>query len=152
MTHDPDQLKLPPEWLPKYAEPFKPTSAKKRTVTAHGRTFEVETLDTGVAPARKPRGAHRRFTQFPRLWQETLGQAHVSGSTYAVALVLVYEAMMARRNGRGPIVRLTDALLKPVGVGPDGKQAALCKLAGLRLANVEQAPGRNPLVTVHFLD
>jgi hypothetical protein len=152
MTHDPDQLKLPPEWLPKYAEPFKPTPAKKRTVTAHGRTFEAETLDTGVAPARKPRGARRRFTLVPQLWEETLGKAHASGSTYAVALVLIYEATMLKLNGREPTVTLTGARLRSVGIGERGKRNALLKLSALKLIDFTQLPGRNPIVTVYFLD
>lgn len=152
MTDDPNQLKLPPEWLPKYAEPFKPTPTKKRTVTAHGRTFEAETLDTGAAPARKPRGARRRFTQVPQLWEETLGKAHVSGSTYAVALVLIFEATMLKFYGREPIVTLTDARLRSVGVGSRGKKNAVLKLSALKLVDFTQLPGRNPIVTVYFLD
>ena len=124
-----------------------------RTVTAHGRTFKVKTLDTGPdAPARKYRTQHRRFTQIPRLWEETLGKARVSGSTYAVAIVLLYEAAMQKLNGREPIVKLTDALLNPVGVGPRGKANALRQLSALKLIDFEQLPGRNPIVTAHFLD
>jgi hypothetical protein len=123
----------------------------RRFVTAHGRTFEVETLDTGVK-ARKPRARGRRFTQVPRLWETTLGKAHVSGSTYAVAIVLLYEATMLKRNDSEPIVKLTDAPLKPVGVGRRGKTNALHQLAALKLIDFEQLPGRNPIVTVHFLD
>jgi hypothetical protein len=86
------------------------------------------------------------------MWEGVLGKAHVSGSTYAVAIVLLYEAWKLKANGHQPIVKLTGTMLKPVGVGRQGKGAALQKLSELRLVGVEQALGRNPLVTVYFLD
>jgi hypothetical protein len=88
----------------------------------------------------------------PGTWEEELGKAHVSGSTYAVAIVLLYEAWRLKSNGQQPTVKLTSTLLKRVGVGRDGKAAALLNLTELRLVGVEQLPGRSPLVTVYFLD
>jgi hypothetical protein len=155
MTDDPRQLKLPAKWLPTYAEPFNPAPARRktRTITAHGRTFEVRTLDTGPdAPARKPRGARRRFTQIPRLWEVTLGKARASGSTYAVAIVLIYEATMLKLKNREPVVSLTTELLRPVGIGERGKRNAVRQLSALKLIDFTQLPGRNPVVTVYFLD
>ena len=122
-----------------------------RWATAHGRRFEVETLGVAPAPARKRR-KHGAFTMVPSSWEEVLGKAHVSGSTYAVAIVLLYEAWKLKANGHQPVVKLTTTLLKRVGVGPDGKGAALLKLTELRLVSVEQSPGCNPLGTVYFLD
>jgi hypothetical protein len=86
------------------------------------------------------------------MWETELGKAHASGSTYAVAIVLLYEAWRLKANARQPIVKLTGAMLKPVDVGPQGKRAALQKLSELRLVGVEQVLGRNPVVTVYFLD
>ena len=43
-------------------------------------------------------------------------------------------------------------MLKPVGVGRNGKGAALLALIELGLVGVEQLPGCNPLVNVYFLD
>jgi hypothetical protein len=125
----------------------------KQWATAHGRTFEVGTLNSSVAPApTRKRRKHGSFTKVPWVWETELGKAHVSGSTYAVAIVLLYEAWKLKANGHQPIVKLTSTMLKPVVVGPDGKGAALLKLTELRLVSVEQSPGCNPLVTVYFLD
>jgi hypothetical protein len=121
-------------------------------VTRHGRTFEVETLNSSVAPAPKRARGHNRFTKFPGIWEEVLGKAHASGSTYAVAIVLLYEGWKLKSTGREPIVKLTNDTLKPAHVGEKGKRAALKKLIELRLVGVEQLPGRSPLVTVYFLD
>jgi hypothetical protein len=126
----------------------------RRWVTARGRSFEVETLPSIAEPAppRRKRRAQHRFTIVPATWEEVLGKARVSGSTYAVANVLLYEAWRLKSNGQQPTVKLTSTLLKRVGVGRDGKAAALLKLTELRLVGVEQLPGRSPLVTVYFLD
>jgi hypothetical protein len=126
----------------------------RRWANAHGRRFEVETLDSVVtpAPAPKRKRKHGPFTKVPTAWEEELGKAHVSGGTYAVAIVLLYEAWWLVSRGQPPVVKLTTTMLKRVRVGRDGKGAALLKLAELRLVSVEQSPGRNPLVTVYFLD
>ena len=114
-----------------------------RWVTAHGRRFEIETLNpSSPAPIRKRRAQHR-FTKIPGIWEEVLGKAHVSGSTYAVAIVLLYEAWKLKSNGQQPIVKLTGSMLKRLGIGRDGKAAALLKLSELRLVGVEQVSGRN---------
>jgi len=125
-----------------------------RWATERGRSFEVETLPSIAEPAppRRERRAQHRFTKFPGIWEEELGKAHVSGSTYAVAGVLLYEAWRLKSNGQQPTVKLTSTLLKRVCVGRDGKATALLKLSELRLVGVEQLPGRSPLVTVYFLD
>jgi hypothetical protein len=124
-----------------------------RWATAHGRRFEVETLDIDAAPTPKfKRRKHGPFTKVPTAWEEVLGKAHASGSTYAVAIVLLYEAWKLKSNGQPPVVKLTSTMLKRSDVGPDGKGAALLKLTELRLVSVEQSPGCNPLVTVYFLE
>ena len=126
----------------------------RRWATSRGRRFEVETLPSIAEPAppRRKRRAQHRFTMVPGTWEEVLGKARVSGSTYAVALVLLFEAWRLKSNGQEPIVKLTGAMLKPVGVGRDGKGAALLALTELRLMGVERPPGCNPRVTVYFLD
>jgi hypothetical protein len=124
----------------------------RRWVEAHGKVIEIETLDVGPqAPAPKRRG-HRRFTQFPGIWEEVLGKARVSGSTYAVAIVLVYEAWRLASRGYKPVVKLTDVMLKRVHVGERGKRAALRRLEHLGLVGVERRVNRNPLVTVCFFE
>jgi len=121
-----------------------------RKVWAHGNVIEVETLDTGAAAPH--RRWLKRFTKFPGVWEEVLGKARASGSTYAVALVLVYEAWKLSSRGHKPIVKLTDVMLKRVHVGERGKRVALRKLEELRLVGVERRANRNPLVTVYFFE
>jgi len=89
----------------------------KQWATAHGRTFEVKTLNSSVTPAPKRARAPKRFTKFPGIWEEVLGKAHASGSTYAVAVVLLYEGWKLKSTGREPIVKLTNDTLKPAHVG-----------------------------------
>ena len=126
----------------------------RRWATAHGRRFEVETLDSIVAPVPVPKRArgHKRFTKIPGTWEEILGKAHASGGTYAVAIVLLYEAWKLKSSGHEPTVKLTNVMLKRANVAAKGKRAALRKLIELRLVGVESLPGRSPLVTVYFLD
>ena len=83
------------------------------------------------APPRRKRRAQHRFTMVPGTWEEVLGKARVSGSTYAVALALLYESWRLKSNDQEPIVKLTGAMLKPVGVGRDRKGAALLALIEL---------------------
>jgi hypothetical protein len=107
---EPEQLKLPPELLPTYAEPFKPTT---RTITRRGKRIKVETLDTGpdVQSRRRPR-IRKRFTQFPGTWEEVLSKARVSNSTIWVAHVLIYEAW---RSGKST-VKLTSRQAQKAGI------------------------------------
>jgi hypothetical protein len=111
---------------------------------------------TLAAPAPKPKRKatkwERRFTMFPAAWEELLGKAHASGSTYAVAIVLLYEARLLTGRGYSPTVKLTNVMLKRVSVGRKGKKAALAKLGGLGLVSVEDRGRRNPIVTVHFFE
>jgi len=59
------------------------------------------------APPRRKRRAQHRFTMVPGTWEEVLGKARVSGSTYAVALALLYESWRLKSNDQEPIVKLT---------------------------------------------
>jgi hypothetical protein len=122
-----------------------------RTVFAHGKFIEVETDDAG-AQAPKHTRHRKRFTRFPGTWEEVLGKARASGSTYAVALVLLYEAWRLSSRGHVPIVKLTSALLQRAHVGRKGKRAALQQLEGLKLVEVQWRVRRNPLVTVCFAE
>jgi hypothetical protein len=121
-----------------------------RKVWAEGRLIEVETLDVGTAAPHKR--WKKRFTQFPGAWEEVLGKARASGSTYAVAIVLVYEAWRLSSRGHKPVVKLTDVMLKRVHVGERGKRVALRRLEQLRLVGVERRANRNPIVTVYFFE
>ena len=112
-----------------------------RFATSHGKRVAVETLK--AAPKRR-----KRFTKFPGIWEEVLGKAHASGSTYAVAIILVYEAWRLTSRNHKPVVKLTSLMLKRGYVGKRGKHNALHKLERLGLVTVEWRRNRNPLVTV----
>ena len=118
-------------------------------VDRRGRIIEVETLNPAPPARKRPK---KRFTQIPGVWEELLGKKHASGSTYAVAIVLLYEAWRLANRGYKPIVKLTDVMLKRVHVRRRGKRNALRKLEQLGLVAVEWRANRNPLVTVCFFD
>jgi hypothetical protein len=97
----------------------------------------------------KHKPKHRRsdtFVQVPQLWCEQLAAIRAHGSTYRVALHLLYEAWATKIR----TVKLTNVALAKVGVGREGKAIALRELRKARLVAVEERPNRNPLVTVRF--
>lgn len=123
-----------------------------RVVTAHGKRIEVETLHAGAPEPRKHARHGKRFTRVPAAWEEVLAKARVSGSTYAVAIALLFEAWRLTSRGHKPIVKLTNVMLKRVGVGRKGKRAALLKLQELRLVGVGWHANKSPTVAVYFLE
>jgi hypothetical protein len=112
---------------------------------------KIAASSTGKAAPKRARSP-RRFTKIPGLWEEALAKARVSGSTYAVATVLLHEAWKSASNGYRPDVKVTNVMLKRVHVGRKGKRAALLKLSGLGLVSVQWRGKRNPIATVHFFD
>jgi hypothetical protein len=97
----------------------------------------------------KHKPKHRRsdtFVQVPQLWCEQLAAIRAHGSTYRVALHLLYEAWATKIR----TVKLTNVALTKVGVGRAGKAIALRELRKAGLIAVEQRPRRNPVVTVRF--
>jgi hypothetical protein len=123
-----------------------------RKVWADGKLIEVETLDIGLTSAPKRARNPRRYTQFPWIWTEVLSEARASGTTFAVATVLLYEAWKKVSRGYKPVVKLTDVMLKKVHVGEKGKRAALLKLEQLKLVGVARRANKNPNVTVYFFE
>ena len=122
-----------------------------RKVWAHGKLIEVE-QDFGPAPVQKHARSRKRHTKFPGVWEDVLAKARVSGATYTVAIVLLYEAWRLASRGYKPIVKVSDVMMKRVRVGERGKRNALRKLEHLRLVEVEWRANRNPLVTVCFFE
>jgi hypothetical protein len=121
-----------------------------RKVLAHDKIIEVKSLDAGDAPKHVRR--RRRFTIVPGAWEEVLAKPRASGATFLVALALLYEARRLAGRGHKPIVRLTDAMMKRIHVGPKGKRAALRYLSKQKLVSVQWRSNRNPLVEVFFLE
>ena len=79
--------------------------------------------DMGARKYGKPAKSRseKRFTKFPGVWEETLAKARASGSTYAVAIVLLYEGWRLVSRGYGPIVKLTNVMLAGRHIGRKGK-------------------------------
>jgi hypothetical protein len=103
-------------------------------------------------PRLKPRGAstsrpwtkkkwERKFVRFPWAWVERL-EAVKSGSTYRLALLLIYEHW---RTADRPI-RLSNILAAEVGVAREAKRRALSELERLGLIRVERGTGKSPLI------
>jgi len=112
---------------------------------------KIAATRTGAGKPRRAR-SRKRFTKFPGVWEEVLGKARVSGCTYAVAIVLLHEAWKLASGGYRPDVKLTNVMLKRVYVTRKGKRAALLKLSGLGLVDVQWRGQKSPIVTVHFFD
>jgi hypothetical protein len=93
------------------------------------------------------------FVMFPKIWWEGLAAARAGGSTYRVALCLMYEAVRSKHFRSGPaVVKLSNSMLKKWGVGREGKGTALRTMRGAALVSVEERPRKSPLVTVRFVD
>jgi hypothetical protein len=114
------------------------------------RLTPEQRAELGVAKSKtKHKPKHRQsdtFVQIPQLWCEQLAVIRAHGSTYRVALHLLYEAWATKIR----TVKLTNVALVKVGVGREGKAIALRELRRAGLITVEQRPNRNPLVTVRF--
>jgi hypothetical protein len=119
-------------------------------VEAHGRRFKVETLHVDLPTPTKKRRPEAVFTKFPRIWEEILGKERASGTTYAVAIILLHEAWRQVNCGHKPTFKLTSALLKRGRVGDRGKRTALARLEQFALISVDRKSHRNPIVTVYF--
>jgi hypothetical protein len=98
-----------------------------------------------------PKHSEKRFTKFPGIWEEALAKVHASGSAYAVAIVLLYEAWKQVSQGRASTVKLTNVMLARSGVGRKGKAIALRTLRAAGLVTVEERPRKSPIVTVRFV-
>ena len=129
-------------------DPFDPKNLELSPELAATLTKTAE--ESGKRKPTKKR-SEKRFTKVPGLWEETLAKARASGATYAVAIVLLYEAWRVVSGGHEPVVKLTNVMLAGRRVGRKGKKAALAKLRELGLVAVEERGRKSPLVTVRHL-
>jgi hypothetical protein len=122
--HDPfddsDQLRLPAEWLPKYAEPFKPVPAKIQK-------------------------RRQNFVMVPMWWYERL--ANPAPATRCTALVALYVLHMHFRSYGKPFL-LANGMLEYDGISPDTKTRALKDLEQRGLVTVEWRERKSPTVQV----
>jgi len=105
-------------------------------------------IPSGPPQSKKQSSSKAPFIKMPVVWEETLGGAGASGSTYRVALLLLY---MAWKSGTC-VVKLTNVALAKKGVGRKGKAAALLVLRKVGLVTVEERPRKSPIVTLRFID
>jgi hypothetical protein len=80
----------------------------------------------------------------PWKWVERLRDAKRPGSTYALALLLLYEHW---RHGGRPIV-LSNILAADVGLSQRSKWNAILELERLGLIQVDRRPRKSPRVIV----
>jgi DNA-binding MarR family transcriptional regulator len=93
------------------------------------------------APAKK--AWRRQFIQFPWAWMDQL-KATNRGSTYRLALLLVYEHW---RTGGRTIV-LSNAMVEREGIAQKTKWNALRELEQMGLVIVERRPRKSPRVSL----
>jgi hypothetical protein len=99
-----------------------------RFVTRHGRRFEVETLETGAAPAprRKRAPAKETFAQIPHQRGMKLYE-QIGGAPWVIMLEL--DQLIFKSFGKNP-VRLTNQAFEAVGMPRSTKLRALRQLEG----------------------
>ena len=118
-------------------------SGERRYIFRHGKRIEVETLDTGLeAKARARR--RQRFVKLPLAWFDRLGEINASGSTYRVAIYILWKAWSRREH----VVKFPQV----PGVSRNGRRIALRKLELAGLISINQRPKRSPIVTVLSAD
>ena len=88
----------------------------------------------------------RKFTKFPKIWQDCLAEIRADGCTYRVALYLLNKACWGRQ------VTLSTAAMRKQGVSRNGKRSALQQLRRAGLIAVAERPRKSPIVTVRFMD
>ena len=88
----------------------------------------------------------RKFTKFPKMWEDCLAAIRADGCTYRVALYLLGQARFRRE------VTLSTACLRKLGMSRNGKRGALKQLRRAGLVAVEERPRKSPIVTVRFVD
>jgi hypothetical protein len=116
-------------------------------VVRHGRRIEVETLDTGAAPARRKRApAKETFARIPHdRGMKLYGQ--VGGAPWIILLEL--DRLIFKSFGRNP-VRLANQNLKAAGMSRTAKRKALRQLQDAEVITVVRQGREAVLVTHHW--
>jgi hypothetical protein len=120
----------------------------RRWVTAHGRRFEVETLEIPgatltILPSKKPK--RDKFAMFPMLWWHRLNaEPAASGTVWSVATYILY--LDWKENVKpfsGEPFKLPN---KSLQMHPASKWRALADLERRKLITVERRNGKSPLI------
>jgi hypothetical protein len=109
-----------------------------RYETRHGRTFAVETHDTGIIPKPKRKPFKVQWVKLPLHWAEALRRSK-GVSTYQLAHVILFEAF--KREHIGGEVVLSRAV---TGLSPNTRARAANELAELGLIQIIRE-GKNAL-------
>jgi hypothetical protein len=109
--------------------------------------LDLDNIPSGPPPSKKQSSSKAPFIKLPLIWEETLAGARASGSTYRVALLLLYMAWKSDTY----VVKLTNVALAKKGVGRKGKAAALLVLRKVGLVTVEERPRKSPIVTLRLV-
>ena len=86
------------------------------------------------------------FVLVPKMWLEELRAMNATGSTWAVAMELLYRARFS------PIVKLSNEAAAKMGLSPRTKWRAIDALRKRALIAVTGRPGTSPRIRVRWLD
>jgi hypothetical protein len=113
---------------------------KRETITRHGRTFTVHTLNPETPRKRSARAVE--FVKLPAVWANKLrGQ---NGRVYEVAIQLLFLNFKSYKRS----FKLTNLAVERLTMSRWAKLRALKKLEQLGLISVEWRVGKAPLVTI----
>jgi hypothetical protein len=96
-----------------------------------GKWYEVVSVETPSAPAKRKRSVGSHFTMFPKIWREQLRKVKARGTTYEVAMVILDKARFAEW------VTLSNVGLAKLGVNRHAKYDAIKELKDAALIIVE---------------
>jgi hypothetical protein len=119
---DPDQLRLPPEWLPKYAEPIRPVPKKIRK-------------------------RNEQFVMVPLWWYGRL--TNPCPRTRCTGTLAMYVLHMNWKHHGKPFA-LANGMLEYDGISSDTKTRALKDLEQRGLVAVQWRDRKSPIVTVNL--
>ena len=113
-----------------------------RYVTAHGRTFLVETLDSSP---RKGKGKPKKeaWAQVPLLWAAEMAKR----SNSARGMVIILLAYLAWKNNSMTFA-LSSELTRRYGVTRYAKKRALAALEAAGLIKVDRRRKQTPVITL----
>jgi hypothetical protein len=113
-------------------------------VVRHGKRIEVETLETGAAPARRKRAPTKgTFAKIPHDRGIALF-GRIDGAAWVILLEL--DRLIFKSFGQNP-VRLTNHTLKAVGMPRNSKWKALRQLEDAGVITVARDGRKAPLIT-----
>jgi hypothetical protein len=91
---------------------------------------------------------YKGFVIVPVMWWQVLVQMQTGDSTWRVALLILDKA----RRAPYPLVKLTNAAVKAVGVSATSKKRAIRQLRKAGLIIVQDRPYRAPIIKAMFID